>query len=283
MIQIDPAEKAWLDSDSPRVYQTLVEIYTMNGNSYYYSDGDIDLAWQGRVYSANGPMIERDSVTRKLGIEVSESQVTFRCRVDHEIDFLPFVQAARVGQLDSARIVLREVAFAPGEYTPRVVVHLFEGQTGELDIGRYTVQMQVLSYLIQLNTQIPRGSYQPQCLWTLYDGGCRVNRSAWTRNVVAQAGSSRLSVLLDQAMPDGQYAGGTITGINGGNEGISRTVRMTSGNTVDLMIRLPADVLPGDLFALAPTCNRSMARCQQFGNLARYRGTPFVPQPEASV
>lgn len=283
MIQIDDDARAWLESDTPRVWCTLVEIYTAGGSTYRYSDGDVDLTWQDHVYSAGGPLVERGRVTRKLGIEVSESNLTFRCRPEHEVEFMPFVQAARAGLLDGAQVVLRDAAMAPGDTTPRAVVHLFEGQAGELDVRRYSVEMQVQSYLVVLNTQIPRGTYQPQCLWTLYDEGCRVQRAAWTRNAVAQAGSTRLSVALDAPLPGGHYAAGTLTGTSGANAGVSRTVRSNAGSTVDLMIRLPADVVPGDGFVLVPGCNRTMARCRAFGNIARFRATPFVPQPEAGI
>jgi uncharacterized phage protein (TIGR02218 family) len=283
MIQIDADARTWLESDTPKVWATLIEIYAVSGNAYFFSDGDVDLIWQGRTYSASGPVIERDTITRKLGIEVGEANVTFRCRPDHELEFMPFVQAARVGLLDGARIVLRDAAMAPGQAVPRVVVHLFEGPGGELDVRRYSVEVQIQSFLIQLNTKIPRGSYQPQCLWTLYSEGCQISRAAWTREVTAQAGSGRLLLTIDAALTDGQYAAGTVRGLSGANEGIARTVRANSGNTIDLMIRLPDDVLPGDRFAILPSCNRTMARCAHFDNLARFRGTPYVPQPEAGI
>ncbi|WP_321914821.1 DUF2163 domain-containing protein [Paraburkholderia sp. J11-2] len=270
-------------SDSPKAYHTLVEVYLASGSAYFWSDGDVDAVWNGRTYSASGPEIERDTITRKLGIEVGESTITFRAGPEIELESMPFVQAARLGLFDSARIILRDAVFALGETTPRVVVHLFEGQTGELDVGRYSVQTQILSYLVQLNVQIPRGAFQPQCLWTLYDQGCRVDRSKWMVQGAAQGGSARLAVVMDRALVDGQYAGGTLTGISGANIGVSRTIRANAGSTVSLMIALPADVVPGDRFTLLPTCNRTIARCKSFGNIARYRGTPFVPQPEASV
>lgn len=283
MIQTDPATRAWLGSDAPRVLHTLVEMYTASNGNYFYTDGDIDTVWNGNTYTADGPVIERDQITQKLGIEVGETSLTFHARPEQTVGFLPFVQAARIGQLDGATIIIRQAVFALGDYAPRVVVHLFEGQTGELNVGRFSVEAQVQSYLIQLNTQIPQARFQPQCLWTLYHGGCRVNRAQWARNVTAAAGSNRLSVRLDQGQPDSQFAGGTLAGQTGANAGVIRSIRANSGNVLDLMTQLPADVLPGDAFIIAPTCNRSMDRCKQYANLPRYRGTPYVPQPEASI
>ncbi|WP_167760011.1 DUF2163 domain-containing protein [Paraburkholderia pallida] len=279
----DPAFKTWLDSNPPMVRHGLTEFHTAAGQSYFYTDGDVDTVWNGQVYTADGPLIERDSITRKLGIEVAEARLTIWARPADQVGYLSFVRAVKSGLLDDALVIIRDALFAIGEYAPRGTVHLFEGKAGEMEAGRFSVDMQVLSYLHQLNTRIPRGRFQPQCLRTLYDHGCGVDRAAWTRSLVAVAGSTRLSVRSTLDAPDNQFASGTLTGASGTNTGAARTVRSSASGVFELMTAMPADVSPGEVFTACPGCNRSMERCRSFNNSARFRGTPFVPQPEATV
>lgn len=283
MKQVDPAFRAWLDSNPTIVRHGLVEIRTVPGGTYCYSNGDISIEWGGRMWVANGPLLERDTATHRLGIEVSELRLTARARQGDRIGSIPLVQAARSGLLDDAAVTWWDALFAPGEIVPRGVVHQFEGKVGDAEVTRHSLEIQVLSFLHQLNIEIPRGRFQPQCLRTLYDPGCGVNRSSWTRALQANADSSRLVVMSNLAEPDHQFAGGTLTGTTGGNVGVSRTVRGFSGGTFSLMTSLPVDVAPGDRFDGCPGCNRSMERCTSFDNLRRFRGMPFVPQPEASL
>ena len=39
----------------------------------------------------------------------------------------------------------------------------------------------------------------------------------------------------------------------------------------------------GDAFIVYPGCDKQQSTCAMFGNLANYRGQPYIPVPELSV
>jgi uncharacterized phage protein (TIGR02218 family) len=83
----------------------------------------------------------------------------------------------------------------------------------------------------------------------------------------------------------GDYAQGRIVFTSGANAGIARAVKSNdAAGNFNLISPLPAMPAPGDAFTAYKGCDLTMGTCSgRFNNLGRFKGTPFVPQPETAL
>ena len=163
-------------------------------------------------------------------------------------------------------------------------VTLFKGRLGVIDgIGRTTAKLTVNSDLVLLDIDMPRNIYQPTCLHTLYDSGCTLIKNAYGVNGSAGAGSSASVINWTGASLNVQQ--GTITFTSGVNTGVTATVGSVAAE-VSLTLLYPLESVPatGDGFTVYYGCDHTPGTCQgKFGNLANFRGFPYVPPPQMAI
>lgn len=259
----------------------LAELYTVTmatGAVYRWTDGPAPITFQGQTFSALGPIISRgrSKVTAKL--EVATLDVTLKGQV--LLGSTPITAAAANGALDGARVLVQTVPMATYGDTSLGAVVVFEGRVSGVRPSTTEVVLSLKSDLETLNTAWPRNLIQPGCTNQLFDAGCQVPRSAYLVNGTATGGTTS-SVVAALGRPAGWFDLGVITFTSGALIGVQRAVKAWDGTTLTLGLPLPA--LPaGCAFQIVPGCDKTKGTCgAKFSNLARFRGCPYVPRPEA--
>ena len=108
---------------------------------------------------------------------------------------------------------------------------------------------------------------------------------------IQQGGSDELTVNASLAAvgpkavtADGYLSLGKVTFTSGVNNGLSRTVKTQGGGVIALVRALPAVPQPGDTFVAYPGWDLTQSTCDaKFGNLAHFKGYPFVPTAETAA
>lgn len=239
-----------------------------------------------RTYSSNGVLVQGLTFKLGIGVEVDEQTITM---VYKDTDVIPdrevsVAQGLRRGDFDGATIV-RDRYYAPSWGEPWVGgVRLFSGQVGSLEgVGRTEGKMKVRSDLALLNVPMPRNLYQPSCVHTVFDSGCKLVKGDYATIDTVEAGSTTTRINWTGAgaiTPPLKL--GTIYIANQENVMFSRTIRDVTAN--QLVLSFPLDFLPetGMQFTVFPGCPRTLAACDVFANRENFKGFPFVPVAETA-
>ena len=85
----------------------------------------------------------------------------------------------------------------------------------------------------------------------------------------------------------GTYALGRVVFTSGLNAGFTRAIRTMASAagvlTLGLIAPMPFAVAAGDTFTAYPGCDKQMATCTLFSNIANFGGQPYIPSPETAV
>lgn len=115
-------------------------------------------------------------------------------------------------------------------------------------------------------------------------------RNAWRRVGVVQAAPTpdrrTFHIAVDEDRLDTNprwYDGGVVKFLTGANAGIAREVKFYDSGSdglgqVDLYLRMPFNIDPGDTLHIWPGCAKNTSDCKnKFDNLINYQGFPHVP------
>jgi uncharacterized phage protein (TIGR02218 family) len=214
-------------------------------------------------------------------LEVDTLDVTIETGESVALGGIPLAHAAANGALDGATVKL-ERAFMQTWGIVSATVHLFEGRVAAIDPTHTEVAIKVKSLLETLDAKWPRNVYQPACCHQLYGAGCGISRGGWTENGTA-AGGDATKINWPNNRPSGYYDQGVIVFVGGQNAGARRTIKSSDSAGLTISLPLAAPARAGDAFQIAPGCDKTHATCNsKFGNLARFRGFPWVPPPETA-
>lgn len=285
MRQVSDKMAALLESNQ-FVIAELYTITTVQNREYRYTNYDYSLIVDGKAYLFDGPIIERDSLSYKIGIELDSLSVTVSINDDVMLGSLPFLQAVHNGQLDGARFKLERVFMDPKHPfdTSAGTIKLFDGLIVEPDFTRNQLQFSVKSDLDVLSVQMPRDLYQPSCKNTLFDMRCGLIREEHAVFATVEDDSTLSRIVCTIAKPQGYFTQGVVEFTAGLNASIKRTIRLHENGS--LLLTLPLTQMPevGEFIKVYPGCDKTMDTCSiRFNNLDRFRGEPFVPVPETAV
>ncbi|WP_025094319.1 DUF2163 domain-containing protein [Acinetobacter soli] len=285
MRQVSDKMAALLESNQ-FVIAELYTITTVQGSEYRYTNYDYSITVDEKAYLSNGPIIERDSLSYKIGIELDSLSVAVSINDDVMLGSLPFLQAVHNGQLDGARFKLERVFMDPKHPfdTSAGTIKLFDGLIVEPDFTRNQLQFSVKSDLDVLSVQMPRDLYQPSCKNTLFDMRCGLIREEHAVFATVEDDSTLSRIVCTIAKPQGYFTQGVVEFTAGLNAGIKRTIRLHENGS--LLLTLPLTQMPevGESIKVYPGCDKTMDTCSiRFNNLERFRGEPFVPVPETAV
>lgn len=281
MKSANPDLIALLNSSNQFQIADLYTLMLIGGGVYYYTSWDVDVVYDGHTFSSVGALFERSKVRIVLGIEVDEMDLTVFASPTLLINGVPFLQAVRRGDLDGASVRLdRAFMSAP----PAVVgaLYQFGGNVSSVRAGRSNAQFKIKSNLELLNVQMPRNTYQPGCMHTLWDADCGLNKAAFKVSSAA-SGSTASAIIAALAQSDGWFSLGTVTFTGGANSGLTRTIKRHESGALHLILPLPVAPAPGDTFDCYPGCDKQQATCTtKLNNLIHFRGMPYVPTPETA-
>jgi uncharacterized phage protein (TIGR02218 family) len=249
-----------------------------------YSAAATALTANGNTF-ALGPKFERTKTKVVIGTQVDELEVKLYPEPDDLIGAMPFLEAARQGQLDGALLQL-ERAFMPtyGDTSPGTVV-LFAGRVSDIECTRTGLEIKCRSHLELLNIQMPRRLWQSSCTHLFGDAMCQFDRSSMRVTFTAEHGSTQTQIATSVSLnPAGLYLQGTIVGETGANAGSIRTIANMGGGWICVKLAFLSPVVAGDGFQLLPGCDRTLATCRNiFNNSSHFGGFPYIPTPETAV
>lgn len=278
-----------LNSQSQFCVADLLTITQANGAVTRLTSAGVDVTAVSQVdnashlFAASGPKFSRDRTKLIVGLEVDSMTVVLMADpLVHTLGGVPWPAAAAAGALDEARVVLERVFMATWGDTSAGTLIQFSGRVGRVTPSRSGIRLEVNSDLELLRTPMPRNTYQPGCVHTLFDSGCGLLRATYAVAGTAIAGSSLIALNVTDAHATGYFDLGTVTFTSGALSGKTYTVKKwTTGGVLVPMRAFAAVPQTGDTCTMYPGCDKLQATCTtKFANLARFRGFPYVPSPE---
>lgn len=269
------------------VYTDIWTVTLSGGAVIRWTSHDQDVPYLGNTF-AKGPLIERSTISEKVGLETATLDLTVTATSEMDlINGTPLIPFIRSRGLDGALVKL-ERAYAADWSSPVTIVGTvlrFSGKVtsiGSIRGGKAAIK--VSSWTILLNASVPRNVFQTGCLRTLYDVNCGINPNSY-RAAGTVSGGTALSFGSNVTGSAGFYSQGRIVFTSGGNNGVSRTVKVHAADgTISLIQPLPVTPSAGDTFYVYAGCDLSQATCgSKFNNLGRFKGTPYVPLPTAAL
>jgi uncharacterized phage protein (TIGR02218 family) len=291
--------KAWLVLNNVCHRADLITITLQDAVTVYrWTTSDLPLTIGGVTWGAMGggaPLVKRGSFTQSSGLAVDTLDLTLN-GVGFSIGGKSLGLLGAQGYFDGATVVVDHLIMpAPGDVSLGTIPSFFSGQVANVQPRGVNLVMRLKSGLERLNVQLPRFLLGPRCGNAVYDAGCTLLRATWTfTGTVIAANIATIyaggASIYDK--PDGFYNGGILTftsGVLTGKQYGIQTSIYTGAlvgpvSGVALNVQLPLSTMPavGDTFSIYPGCDRSQTRCTgTFGNVANFRGYPYIPGPES--
>ena len=254
----------------------------------FYTDADQNLLYDGNTYLCTHPAVSRTGTKCSSDLSVDTVEVSIFGSAADLVLGVPFPQFAFNGGFDGALVNIDRCFMATYGDTSAGVVNLFFGNVSEVKPSRSAVMLTVSSQLELLNLDMPRNLLSPGCIHSLFDAGCTLTQASYAAYDWVTAGSAMTVNSTGINMPTGYFTKGTIMLTSGANTGVTATIKLHTQangvNTFTLMTPMSAAPAVGDNFTVFPGCDKTMTTCQgTFGNLAHFRGWPFVPSPTTSM
>lgn len=294
-IKVSPAYIAWVLETNRGIMGHLYQFTSVTGINDYFTDLDFNVTYRGVVWKANSLRFEGMARKLQVGLDVDEQTVKIWANPSDTLFGAVFLPNAEQGLLDGATIQRSRIiwAFDTGNLAydasqpPLAVWVLSTGYTSQIAKGGQShIELKVKSALHKLEVNMPRNYYQPGCLWTLFDQGCTLVKSAFA--VAGSVGpgpatSKLIPVDGGIATPTGadgiaNYAQGRLLFTSGVNSGLQ--VLIDDNNGVVLVMAYLLTRLPniGDTFNYYPGCSKAFTTCSgKFNNANNFRGYDKVP------
>lgn len=284
MKNASPALIALLNSGTDFQQADLWTITLSGGTVIRWSGADVSLVANTHTF-ALGPLIERTSITEKTGLEAVTMDVVISGSDSDTINGVPVVQFIAQRGFDGALIKLERAFFPAWGNAVTGTINRFSGRVTSVgEIKGNSARVTVSSWLILLDTMMPSDLYQASCLHTVYSSGCGVNPASFSVTGTVGSGSTVTSIVSGLTMTTNDYAQGRIVFTTGANAGLQRGVKSNTTNTFTTVSPFPYVPASGDQFTAYKGCDRTRTTClSKFNNLLNYKGTDFVPVPEASL
>lgn len=293
------------DTGGPIAQCELYEITLQSGPTLYLTTADMPVFWQGNTYLTNPPIdVEQTRSTGhwKTGLDVDQWNLVIAPRAVEPatgqafpdmIGGTPWISAARAGLLDQAQVVIHRGYFStPAAFRNPLFLHevlekLFVGTVADIGGDSTTIEITINSPLELLTTQMPRNLFSSSCRHRLYDSGCTLNAASFhlngTVDIAYPNNPNQFHSALDDAAGSGTYIRGYVVWTSGANAGTQQSVRNWFGGNFTLIVPPVNPIQVGDAFQALPGCDKSMANCNAFQNIANFGGFPFIPAPEVAV
>jgi len=257
----------------------------ISGQQYFWTDADVDVVVRAthQVFSSTGPSISGVQYKLVRGLQVDNYDLQVLVKETDTVAGVPWPVAVRSGALDGATMLI-EKAFLPAWGQPAETLQVIAGEVtpGYADL---TVTLTVNSDADKFNTMVPRLLFQPACMRTLFDAGCTVSRPAYTFTGSVSALSSQAVFFTDMTQADDYFSRGRLLFTSGANTGVRRAIKVhaQSQGRLELSFPLLEPVAVGDRFTITAGCDKTQGTngCAKFNNLPNFKGTPYIPKPEA--
>lgn len=299
-IKVTPNYISWVLANNRGIMGHLYKFTSATGSNDYFTDLDFNVIYSSQTWKANSLRFEGMARKLQVGLDVDEQSIKIWAKPTDTLFGSLFLPGAEQGLLDGAIIQRLRIVwqFQTGNAAydatlpPIAVWTLSTGYTSQISKGGQShIELKVKSALHKLEVNMPRNYYQPGCLWTLFDQGCTLVKSAFAvgGTVGAGATSKIIPVAGGIATPVGadgiaNYAQGRLLFTSGPNSGLQVLIDSNDSNNLYLAYLLTQLAVAGNTFNYYPGCSKSNNTCtQKFGNQANFRGFDKVPPVMVSL
>lgn len=277
-----------LNSSTEFIFVDLFTFTFADASVARYTSADINIVYGGNTFFANSAGIIRGKTKTIIGIEVDTLDV--KLFADASViapGGLSWPAFASGGGFSGATLKLERAFSASGVWgdTTAGTVILFLGRVSTIKCLRTEVDLTIKSELETLNVNIPRNTFQPTCVHSLYDTGCTLNKASFTSSASCNGGSTTTLINTTLTQANGYFDQGVILFTSGANSGLFRTVKsyLNSSGQITVVKPFPSAPLASDAFNIYPGCDKTKNTCNaKFSNVINFRGYPFIPVPETS-
>jgi uncharacterized phage protein (TIGR02218 family) len=264
----------------------LFTLTLISGVQYFWTDADVDVVVRAtsQVFSSSGPSISGVQYKLVRGLQVDNYDLTALVKDTDTLAGVPWPVAVRSGALDGAGMLI-EKAFLPAWGQSAETLQIFAGEVVNPAYVDLAVTLTVKSDADYLNTMVPRLLFQAGCAHTLFDAGCTVSKAAYTFNGSISELSSQAAFFTNLTQADDYFSRGRLMFTSGANAGVRRAVKSFahSQGRIELSFPMLEPLAVGDSFTITAGCDKSQGAngCAKFNNLPNFKGTPYIPKPEA--
>lgn len=169
MKMVTDALSDYLNTKKELLSNDLYTLTLYTDESYYYTDADHDIAWNGHTYLHNALMLKRQQTKLNNVISVDSMTVSVYATAEDKLGDKPVFLAAHDGALDRATLALSRCFF---NYSGEIigVVDLFSGTTDVKSCGGLVMQLTVKSKVQGLSQEFPRRRFYPQGTYSTSGG-----------------------------------------------------------------------------------------------------------------
>lgn len=281
MIKVTQRLTDYLHSGTSFLIFDLYEITLTTGKVLRFTDCEIDLEYQGHVYT-RGPLFKREKTKQTLGIAKDVLSFHMYVTKDDAIDGTPVLRMAQSGALDGATMVLYS-AFLDDQARVMDAVELFQGTMAVTEVRSLDVQFKIKPKTATLSAVLPNRLYYPSCPYTLFSEACGLEKDRFkvAATITAVDGTE---LTVDVNRPGDYFGSGILTFRSGNLSDTCVSIVSSSGSTVRVPLPFMVPPKPGDRVELLPGCHKTREECRKkFENAKRWRGTPFVPRKEETT
>lgn len=143
---------------------TCADLYELNirdGGTYYFTDSDLNVSYDGRLYRADFLLIRREQIKLQAQVTVDKLAIKINADKSDTINGKPLNAYAHAGGLDRAFLQLKRLFFDE-HGAPLGHVSLFRGVVEIQKGGGIEIAVSVKAATAGLNAQFPRRRYYPQ-------------------------------------------------------------------------------------------------------------------------
>jgi len=277
---------AWRNDTTVEVYVASLYTFTLaGGETIRWSAEDQDIAWNGHTW-LRGPGITATPITRQIGTQVSQKDVSLVFDDTVTVDGVRLAKFIASGGLFNATMQF-ESAYATAPDQPIIgTLAEFSGRVTQLKAtGETRATITVSNWMSLLNVQVPVNVWQPPCLHTLFDSGCKLDRNTYAKTFTVQSATDPLTLVTDlTSTSEGYYNLGKIAFTSGANAGQSRAIKLQSAGIISLVRAFPNLPRNNDKFTVYPGCDLTTTTCKgKFNNLQHFKGQPYIPTNETAA
>lgn len=241
-------------------------------------DGDIVITtgvYQGTYRARTGLAGTSSNVKSSSDLSVDNLDVTGAFRRPGDLSIFSISAAdIEAGLLDNADIVVFLVNWQDPDAGQRVLRKGTIGNVTRTSEGQYRTEMRGLT---QALSQTIVRTYGTACDAELFDARCGLSAAAFTYNGAVNAVTSRRQFDVTWGTtpsPRSLINRGRLTFLTGNNAGYSMEIKdaQIASPNITLYLPMPVDIEAGDQFEAIEGCDKTRARCVEFGNIVNFRG-----------
>jgi len=249
-----------------------------------FTDHMEDMTIDGVVYEASTGGYTRTAIDNNSSLSVDNLEL------EGYLDSVVIKpEDLREGRFDRAVVTVFLVNYLDPTGAP---IYLKYGDLGEVELVDNTYKTSLRGLSQRLTRKFVE-TYSPTCRAELFDNRCQASPAGQSRwgtvtSILGERAKFQANMLGSMdGIADGWFAGGILTwqpALAGSGPALNagRAMEIKSyvedGRLFTLLLPMPSDVFPGDVFIAVVGCDHEVDTCRtKFNNIVNFRGEPLVP------